>query len=120
MKNEFDFPIVNFRFMSSNIPAATALGVYISQLIRYCQACANYQDFIDKGLIRKLQNQVFLEKKLKLSLRKFFGRHHDVVDRYEIPNISNFGFFHKWISSNSHDIKYVPVPIVTRVEFASL
>jgi hypothetical protein len=29
----FNFPIVNFPFISSNIPAATAYGVYISQLI---------------------------------------------------------------------------------------
>jgi hypothetical protein len=29
------FPIVNFPFLCSNIPAAPAYGVYISQLIRY-------------------------------------------------------------------------------------
>ena len=29
-KKNFDFPIVNFPFISSNIPAAPAYGVYIS------------------------------------------------------------------------------------------
>ena len=38
-RDEFDFPIVNFPFMSY-IPATPALGVYISQLIRYYRACA--------------------------------------------------------------------------------
>ena len=49
-RDDFDFPIVNFPFMSSNIPAAPAYGVYISQLIRYSRACASYRDFIDRGL----------------------------------------------------------------------
>ena len=33
-------------------------------------------------LTRKLLNKGFLLAKLKLSLRKIYGRHHDVVDRY--------------------------------------
>jgi hypothetical protein len=34
---------------------------------------------------RKLRNQEFLLVKLKSSLRKSYGRHHDLVDRYGIP-----------------------------------
>ena len=33
----FGFHIVNFPFMSSNIPSAPAYGVYASQLIRYAR-----------------------------------------------------------------------------------
>ena len=85
-RDDFDFPIVNFPFMSSNIPAAPAYRVYISQLIRYFTACASYQDFIDGGLqlTRKLLSQGFLKERLQSSLRKFFGRHHDLVEGYEI------------------------------------
>ena len=52
-------------------------------MIRYSRACGSYQDFLDRGLLitRKLLNQGFLLVKLKSSLRKFFGRHHDLVDR---------------------------------------
>ena len=32
-RNDFNFPIVNFSFICSNIPAALANGVYTSQLI---------------------------------------------------------------------------------------
>ena len=83
-RDDFSFPIVNFPFLCSNIPAAPAYGVYISQLIRYSRACISYQDFLDRGslLTRKLLNQGFLMVKLKSSLRKFYGRHHDLVDRY--------------------------------------
>jgi hypothetical protein len=71
-RDDFNFPIVNFPFICSNIPAAPAYGVYISQLIRYSRACGSYQDFLDRGLllIRKLLNQWFLLVKLKSSLRK--------------------------------------------------
>ena len=44
-RDDFNFPIVNFPFICSNIPAAPAYGVYISQLIRYSKACGSYQDF---------------------------------------------------------------------------
>jgi hypothetical protein len=72
--------------MCSNIPAAPAYGVYISQLIRYSRVCGTYDDFLDRELLltRKLLNQGLLLVKLKSSLRKFYGCHHDLVDRYGI------------------------------------
>ena len=40
------FHIMNFPFMSSNIPSAPAYGVYYaSQLIRYARCCSNYSNF---------------------------------------------------------------------------
>ena len=69
-RDDFKFPIVNSPFICSNIPAASAYGVYISQLIRYSRACGSYQDFLDRGLLltRKLLNQGFLLVKLKSSI----------------------------------------------------
>jgi hypothetical protein len=71
------FLIVKFSIICSNIPASPAYGVYISQLIRYSRACGLL-------LTRKLLNQRFLLVKLKSSRRMFYGRHHDMVDRYGI------------------------------------
>ena len=58
-RDDFNFPIVNFPFLSSNIPSAPAYGVYISQLICYARACSNYQDFMERGkvLTAKLLSQ---------------------------------------------------------------
>ena len=49
------------------------------------------EDFLDRGLLltRKLLNQGFLLVKLKSSLRKFYGRHHDLVYRYGISVTTN-------------------------------
>jgi hypothetical protein len=81
-RDDFNFPIVNFPFICNNIPATPAYGVYISQLIRY-----SYQDFFDRGLqlTSKVLNQEFRLAKLKSSLRRFYGRHYDLINRYGIP-----------------------------------
>ena len=55
--------ILYFQFIFRNIPA---YEVYISQLTR------------------KLLNQGFQVLKLKSSLRKFYGRHHGMVNPYGI------------------------------------
>ena len=44
-RDAFGLHIVNFPFMSSNIPSAPAYGVNASQLIRYARCCSNYSDF---------------------------------------------------------------------------
>ena len=43
--DDFDFHIVNFPFLSSNIPSGSSYGVYISQLIRYAKCFSYYDDF---------------------------------------------------------------------------
>ena len=77
-RDDINNPIVNFPFIYSNIPAAPAYEVYISQLIRYFRACGSCRDFLDRWLLltRKLMNQGFLLVKLKSSLRKVYGHHH--------------------------------------------
>ena len=66
-RDDFNFPIVNFPFICSNIPAAPAYGVYISQLIQYSRECGSYLDFRYRGLLltRKLLKQGFPLVKLK-------------------------------------------------------
>ena len=45
-RDDFNFNIVNFPFLSSNIPQSPAYGVYVSQLIRYARASSAYSDFL--------------------------------------------------------------------------
>ena len=59
-RDDFTFPLVNFPFISSNIPALPAYRVYISQITRYFWVCAQYSDFLDRTqtLTQKLLKQV--------------------------------------------------------------
>ena len=56
---------MNFPFICSNISAAPAYGVYISQLMRNVRAYGPYHECFDKELLltRKLRNQGFLVDK---------------------------------------------------------
>jgi hypothetical protein len=53
---DFNFEIINFPNMCSNIPTSPAYGVYISQLIRYARASSNYSDFLKRHL--HLRNRI--------------------------------------------------------------
>jgi len=74
-------------FINSNMPASPVYEVYISQLIRYSRACAQYSDFLDgvQQLTKKLLKQGYVTPRLRSSLKKnFHGRHHNLNGRSEI------------------------------------
>ena len=79
-RDDFNFHITNFPFLSSNIPSPPAYGVFISQLIRYARACSSYECFILRAmrLSNKLLGQGYVKERLKSSLRKFYGRYGDI------------------------------------------
>ena len=83
-RDAFGFHIVNFPFMSSNIPSAPAYGVYASQLIRCARCCSNYSDFISRHrvLVTRLLSQGYKVNRLSNTFKKFFGRHTDLVRQY--------------------------------------
>ena len=85
-RNDFNFPIVNFPFLSRNMPSAPEYGVYVSQLIHYARACSNYQDFMERGkvLTTKLLRHEYQKTKLVATLKKFYGRHHNLLNPYNV------------------------------------
>ena len=85
-RDDFNFHIINFPFLSSNIPSSPAYGVFISQLIRYVRACSSYECFILSARIlsSKLLKQGYLVERLKSSFRKFYGRYGDLFQQYEV------------------------------------
>jgi hypothetical protein len=85
-RDNFDFAIVNFPFLGSNITLSPAYGMHISQLIRYAKACFVHEDFSKrcKLLTKKLMLKGYNECIFKSSFRKFFGRFNDLVFDYKI------------------------------------
>ena len=83
-RDDFNFKIINFPYMCSNIPSSPAYGVYISQLIRYARASSKYSDFIERHryLRDRLLDQGYEEIRLKRSLSKFCFRYRSLVDKY--------------------------------------
>ena len=86
-RDDFNFHITNFPFLSSNIQASPAYGVFISQLIRYARACSSYECFILRAtrLSNKLLQQGYVQERLNSTLKKFNGRCGYHIKQYEVP-----------------------------------
>ena len=84
--DDFNFKIINFPNMCSNIPASPAYGVYISQLIRYARASSNYSDFLKRHLHlrNRLLDQGYKKIRLIRSLKKFIFRYQYLVEIYSV------------------------------------
>ena len=82
----FNFKIINFPNMCSNIPASPAYGVYISQLIRYARGSSNYSDFLKRHLHlrNRLLDQGYKKIRLIRSLKKFIFRYQYLVEIYSV------------------------------------
>jgi hypothetical protein len=95
-RDDFNFKIINFPNMCSNIPASPAYGTYISQLIRYARASSNYSDFLKRHhyLRNRLLDQGYEKILLIRSLKKFIFRYQDLVEKYSdsAETIRNDGF----------------------------
>ena len=86
-RDDFNFHITNFPFLSSNIPSSPAYGVFISQLIQYARACSSYECFILRArrLSSMLIKQRYSLERLKSSFKKFYGRYGDFSAIWSIP-----------------------------------
>ena len=50
-RDDFNFDIVNFPYLDSCIPRKPALGIYLSQLIRYARICSKFEEFSTRALV---------------------------------------------------------------------
>ena len=78
-RDDFDFRIVNFSYICSNIPKFPAYGVYIA-----CSLCGNCLDRW-RLITKMLVEQGYMLAKWKISFRKFYGRYNDQLQHYNIP-----------------------------------
>ncbi|KAK3108389.1 hypothetical protein FSP39_006905 [Pinctada imbricata] len=88
-RDDFNFSIKNFPFLSSKIPSSPAHGVFISQLIRFARASTKYTDFVLRArrLSDKLLIQGYVCDRLTSSLRKFYGRYGELTMMSHSPEL---------------------------------
>ena len=82
-RDDFDFHIVNFPFLSSNILSCSSYSVYISQLIKYAWCCSHYDDFRyrHKCLADRLLWQGCIALRLQKSSKEIYGRYQDLIEK---------------------------------------
>ena len=83
-RDSFQFDIVNFPDMSSNIPSKPAYGVYISQLVRIGRICSSYKQFYERHykLTEKLTKQGFRYVELRKAFKRFAKNHSNIFQKY--------------------------------------
>ena len=83
-REDFNFKIVNFPYLDSNIPRNPAYGVYISQLVRYARICSRKDGFIyrHRRLSLKLQQQGYKYQQLMKSFHIFYRSHSDELKKF--------------------------------------
>ena len=86
-RDNFDFPIVNYPHMDSNIPVKPALGVYISQLIRFGKLCSKFSDFKERNLLitKKLLTQGYKHQNLVRTFKIFYLSYSQLLKKYNMP-----------------------------------
>ena len=69
-RDDFGFPIVNFPWLSGDVPRLPSYGIYISQLVRFARCCTSVLDFHSKTLqfTSKLLTQGYRYHKLRKHL----------------------------------------------------
>jgi hypothetical protein len=72
---DFNFAIVNFPFLCSNIPLSPTYDVYISKVIRFARTCIWERFKTRPNTNKKLMLQGYNEFRLKSRFRKLYGRY---------------------------------------------
>ena len=74
-RDDFNFNIVNFRFLDGDVPRSASFGVYTSQLLRFAQVSSHVDDFNtrNKVLTAKLLRQRYRYYKLPKAFSNFIG-----------------------------------------------
>ena len=73
-RDKFNFKIVTFPFLNSNIQTNLAYGVYMSQLVRIGRICCDYSSFVQRHymITSKLVNQGFWCCQLCRIFKRFY------------------------------------------------
>ena len=85
-RDSFNFSIVNFPYLSSNIPSKPAYGVYNTQLVRIRRICDNFEQFNDRHykLTSKLIKQGFWYiYSVVLFFKRFSRTHSEIFCKYK-------------------------------------
>ena len=83
-RNDFDFSVISYPFLSGNIPKIPSYGVYLSQLVRICGICSDYNRFRSEviNLHEKLVKQGFDVISLKRKFHLFCSKYIHVWGKY--------------------------------------
>ena len=83
----FDFEVISFPFLESNIPQHICYNTFFSQLVRFSTICSNTSGFAERVHIiyQKLLKRNYDKKKLEKTFNKFTCHYSENLIKYDIP-----------------------------------
>ena len=83
-RDDFEFPKVNFPWLSGDGPRHPSYDIYISQLVRLARCCTNVLDFHSTILqiTSKLLTQGYIYHKLRKTFGKFFRSYSELLSEF--------------------------------------
>ena len=83
-RDDFGFPIVNFPWLSGDVPRLSSYGIYISQLVRLARCYTSVFDFHSKNLqiTSKVLTQDYIYHKLRKTFGKLFRSHSELLSKF--------------------------------------
>ena len=83
-RDDFGFPIVNFPWLSGDVPRLPSYGIYISQLVRFARCCTSVLDFHSKNLqiTSKPLTQGYRYNKLRKTFGRFFRSYSELLSKF--------------------------------------
>ena len=83
-RGDFGFPIVNFPWLSGEVPRLPSYGIYISQLVRFARCCTSVLDFHSKNLqiTSKLLTHGYRYHKLRKTFGNFFRSYSELLSKF--------------------------------------
>ena len=91
--DDFDFEVISFPFVNSNLSERVTYNAFFSQLLRFFTICTKYCDFASRSsnLLNSLVNRGFSKYKLKSSFNKFVANYYSMLTiKYNIEDITSF------------------------------
>ena len=82
--DDFGFPLVNFPWLSGDVPILPSYGFYILQLGRFARCCTSVLDFHSKNLqiTSKLLTQGYRYHKLRKTFGKFCRSYSELLSKF--------------------------------------
>ena len=74
-RKDFNFDVISYPFLSGNIPKIPTYGVYVSQLIRFCNISSESIQKAVMDLNSKLSKQGYLMDTLKKKFQQFASKY---------------------------------------------
>ena len=83
-RKDYSFDVISYPFLDGNIPKSQSYGIFVSQLVRFCNVNNTFAGFVRdaRNLVSKLDKQYFEVAALRTKFRAFKEKYFYLWGKY--------------------------------------